>query len=77
MAYRKNNTSNKSKYSAAEKRAYWIGVGTTLFDDDPRAKQAFVDFKQNQSKREFESYQAGQMASMRNPKMFSFKKRKK
>ena len=74
MAYRK---SNKPKYTAAEKRAYWIGVGTTLFDDDPRAKQAFNDFTQNKTKRESESYLAGQMATLRNPKIFSAKKRKK
>ena len=42
MAYKKKSKTTKKKYSAAEKKAYWMGVGSRIPDNKSQA--AFVKF---------------------------------
>lgn len=56
----------RKKYSASEKRAYWIGVGVGIGSDQMNGSQKIADFEKNSTKREVESFRNGSWASYQN-----------
>ena len=56
MAYKKKSKTTKKKYSAAEKKAYWMGVGSRIPDNKNTA--AFLKFN-SESKEVGDAYLQG------------------
>ena len=66
----------KQKYSAAERRAFWIGVGRSLSANDTNAKKSAKAFADSLSVNEKRSYQQGIVATIYKPDMFKKRKRR-
>ena len=68
----------RNRYSSRERRAYYVGVGLSMAGagKDFYARRLSDSFGENMTEDEFRSYQQGLMAPVRNPDLFS-KKRKR
>lgn len=63
----------KTKYTAAQRKAYWIGVGRSLEAGDVNARRSAERFENSLSIEEDKSYQQGLLATIYKPDMFEKK----
>lgn len=52
----------RARYTAAERRAYYIGRGVSMAQKDDAGRRAFEKFSRKCSDKEFRSYQNGLMS---------------
>ena len=67
----------KQKYSNAEKRAYWMGVGCSMRGGNNKVTPEMESFIKNSTVREYHSFQNGFVATAQNLNFFKNKKNKK
>lgn len=67
----------RKRYTARERRAYWIGVGHSFSSGDKETKKNVADFESSLSKKEFQSYQRGIMATVYHDDIFRKKNKRR